>query len=233
METPPTPATEQAPHRQAWDLIPWVVAGSASEAEVSLVHQHAATCTDCGEELAFHQRVKAGMQAAAPAPHSPEPALAALWARIEQTQAAPLASTADTAAAATTPEPRWTRWLVAAVLVQAVGLAALAALLFERPHDAPYQTFSSAAPATATPATPATLRLVPAASLPVGRLQTLLADNGLQIVASSRDGRVFSLAPVAGLAGHAAAPAMTMTLARLRAEPGVVLVEALPHSAAP
>lgn len=231
MDTPPTPATEQAPHRQAWDLIPWVVAGSASAAEASLVHQHAATCTDCCEELAFHQRVKAGMHAAGPAPHSPEPALAALWARIAQTQAVPLSSTAETPAVPTSPEPRWTRWLVAAVLVQAVGLAALAALLFERPHDAPYQTFSSAAPATATAATPATLRLVPAASLPVGSLQTLLADNGLQIVASSRDGRVLSLAPVAGLAGHAAAPAMI--LARLRAEPGVVLVEALPHSTAP
>ena len=245
---------EPTPHRQAWDLIPWLVGGSASEAEARLVQQHAAGCADCREELAFHQAVhismQTDMQAGMAAPHSPEPALAALWARINQAQASPpevvagtLATTPATSLAATlagTPsislptaftsgptaplaipsfrsEPRWTRWLVAAVLVQAVGLATLAGLLLERQRDAAYQTFSSPAPATAT------VRLVPAASLPVGQLQTLLADNGLLIVASSPDGRVLSLAR---LPAHAqTAVPVAALLARLRALPGVVLAE--------
>ena len=222
--TPATPATDLAPHRQAWDLIPWLVAGSASQAEATLVQQHAAACADCREELAFHHHIKAGMQADAPVPHGPDAALAALWARIDETQAAQgMPATTETPARTARNEPRWTRWLVAAVLVQAVGLATLAGLLFERPRVAAYQTFSSPVTAsTAATAPPAMLRLVPAASMPVGRLQVLLDENSLQIVASSRDGRVLSLAPAAGTAAFSITQdGCAMTIRRMT--PGVMI----------
>lgn len=205
------PRTPTPDHRRAWDLIPWVVAGSASPAEQALVHTHAATCADCRDELAFHRGVRAGMLDAPPADAADDAragaALQRLWARVDAPEAAPSSR-------------RWPRWGVAAAAVialQALGLATLGGMLWERPR-AVYQTLSQPAPASA-----ATIRFVPAPAMLQAELQALLARHRLQVVEVGADAAHYGLAPLPGAADGG--PDATQRLARLRAEPGVLLAE--------
>ena len=48
-------------HRQTWNLIPWVVNGSATPAERQIAETHLAECVDCRDELAFQSLLHAGM----------------------------------------------------------------------------------------------------------------------------------------------------------------------------
>lgn len=206
-------ADPNAEHRRAWDAIAWVVAGSASAAEREFVAAHVAGCEDCRAELAFQRQLQAGMQLDSAVTQDPAPALQQLWARVD--------------AADLTPQPAppsrppafmgWTRVLAAAVVVQAVGLALLGSVLWEQQNrSADYQTLSQPAPAVG-----ATLRFVPAPQLDLASLRALLARHGLKIVETSPDASSLLLAPSHG----GLQPADPLALARLRAEPGVLLLE--------
>jgi len=112
------------------------------------------------------------------------------------------------------------RILAAAVIVQAIGLAALGGWALERNRstdEAAYRTLSTPASVPG-----ATIRFVPSPELSVGQLQRLLADNELRVVNANEGGTIFALAPTA--------PAYTPTstseaIARLRATAGVLLAE--------
>jgi hypothetical protein len=210
-------------HRQVWDLIPWVAAGSASDADQQRVQQHLLGCDDCRQEMAFHQDLVLGMRSPSAQPLA-EPgadsALQRLWAQVDNSQhlrPTPLPAASVAPLAGTRPLAGPARWLMAAVVVQSVGLAALAGLLLHHWGDAPYQTLS-------TPSAPATvvhLRLVPAATMPVGQLSALLATHDVQIVETNHDGTVLGLAAPAS----STPAALQALVARLRAAPGVLLAE--------
>ncbi|MFT0174763.1 zf-HC2 domain-containing protein [Paraburkholderia mimosarum] len=50
-------------HLRTWELLPWVVNGSASEAERAEVDEHAATCERCRAELALQSRLASAVNA--------------------------------------------------------------------------------------------------------------------------------------------------------------------------
>jgi Putative zinc-finger len=210
-------------HRALWDLIPWVAAGSASAADRQRLQHHLRGCDSCRQEMAFHQDLVLGMHSQRSEPDAntnADAALQRLWARLDSdtTAAAPPPAAPTRGPRATNP---LLRGLMAAVLLQSVGLAALAGLLLTSGRDAPYQTLSTPAPATAG----VQLRLVPAPSLPMSGLSALLSAHGLQIVESNADGTVLGLALVAG----AGSPATVQALAHaLRRQPGVLLAEPAP-----
>ena len=192
-------------HRRAWELMPWVASGSATEAECLFVEEHLQGCADCREESAFHQNLHRALQQSADYVHDGEPALQRLMARIE--------AGAPRAEQLTTYRP--VRWLVAAVVVQAVGLAAAGVALWERGTAPEYRTLSNMSNVGRV----ADIRLVPAATLGMAELQSLLARRGLQVVAVSSDARLWSLA------AHGSAQDKSDLLQRLRTEPGVLLAE--------
>jgi hypothetical protein len=214
--------TPASPHRRTWDTLPWLAAGCASEEDAALALAHLPDCAECQAELAFHQRVRAGLHAQGPTEADlpePGPAFQRLLARLDAAQA-PEAAAAGPMVPAAAP---WARWLVAAVLVQAVGLTAAGLLLLDRgaPGDArsaDYRTLSSPLAPRA-----ATLRLVPAPGLDFGALRQLLAQTGMEVVEVAQDGSSLGLAPADG-ATHTTAAA----LPRLRAAPQVLLAEPLP-----
>lgn len=199
---PDTPGPAPDLHRRVWELVPWVVAGGGSDDERALVRAHAAACERCADELAFHRGLHAAMQLApargAAAGSDVEAGLERLLARLPE-PASPAAARevgAGPAGGAATPAAAgspWTRWLVAAVLVQAVGLAALASLLWAGGNEPAYRTWSDAPVAPASAAAP-TVRLVVDASLALGELQALLAQRGLQIVELRAEPGVLGLA---------------------------------------
>jgi Putative zinc-finger len=209
-------------HRQVWDLIPWVAAGSASDADHDRVRQHLTGCDNCRQEMAFHQHLVQGMRAdgaESAADANADTALQRLWARVDQgsPQTTPSVVPAPllvNGKAAT----HHSRWLVAAVLLQSVGLAALAGLLLHNWRDVPYPTLST----SPTSAAVVQLRLVPAPTMPVGQLSALLSSHGLHVVESNHDGTVLGLA----LSAPVSTPNVLQALAtQLRAEPGVLLAE--------
>ena len=195
-----------AEHRQAWDLIPWVLNGTASEAEQALVHAHLQGCADCRAEYEFEQRLQRGMALDdGPPVMDAERGLRRFWADVP-------AANAPAAPPARRPLQRW---LIAALLVQAVGLAGLGTLLGLRGGD-DYQVLSrpEALPATAS------IRIAPAPGLQVGELRALLARSDLQIVQSSSDASQLALALAPGARFDRA-----QAIALLRAEPGILLAE--------
>lgn len=194
--------TTQLGHRHAWELIPWVVNGRASDEERTLVETHVRECADCRGELAFQREIQHGML------QTPEPSLDARAGLDQLFKRIDAAETSAPVAARTT---NVVRWLVAAVVVEAVGLATLSTGFLV---SAPYQTLSSPAPSAAR----ASLRAVFAPQLPQSELQALLQRNGLQIVAGPSEAGAYALAMTTNASTESA-------LAALRADPRVIFAE--------
>ena len=214
-------------HRRAWELIPWVVNGRASGEERRTVEQHLVDCGDCREEFDFQMRLHGAMNRPAQPEAGADAAAAAslqrLWQRIDEEEALPVVRRRASGSFA--------RGLLAAVLIEAVGIAALSAALWTR--DVPRQTaVAGVAAAAGAPvyqtlsaapegAAHATIRAVLAPTLTLGELQALLAQSHLQIVAGPSDAGVYSLAPLSARVAVATQPA----LAQLRSNPGVRFAE--------
>lgn len=210
-----------SPHRRAWDTLPWLVAGSASAEDAAQALQHLDECEECRAELAFHHRLQAGMQAQGPSSQELPDAgqgFQRLLARMEVAEAAAGADAAAAVAAAPVSAP-WTRWLVAAVMVQAVGLGAAGLVLLEHSREGDYRTLSQAS----TSARPATVRLVPSPGMEFGALRVLLASTRMELVEVGSDGGSLGLAPQDGSPATSAA-----ALPLLRNSAQVMLAEPLP-----
>jgi hypothetical protein len=184
-------------HRRLWESIPWVINESASESERAHLEEHLNTCADCRNEYAFHLKLQAGIQDEITAPPDVEASFARLLARIEaesdSSAMTPLVAHTE-AMTAVAGQARWMRFLVAAVVVQAIGLAVLgyAAL---RASSAPTETYEVLSNPSSSPAA-AMIRLVPSPEMKVEELQRLLDASGLRIV-DSRGGAdvLYTLAP--------------------------------------
>ncbi len=221
-------------HRRAWDAIPWVVAGAASTDEVRCVEEHLPRCTECQGEWGLQQRVHAGLNASVPALDA-LPDTRAGWHRLaarlevgDGPAPLPVRSVAGHGVArngrsghAPAGPARWTRWLVAAVVVQAVGLGAAGLALLDRSRepDADYRTLSQPSAAPAVPAA-ARLRVVPAPGMDFAELRELLAQTRMVAVDVGPDGNSLGLAAADGEPRTVAA-----ALPRLRATPLLMLVE--------
>lgn len=232
-------------HRETWDLIPWVVNGTASPTERARVEQHLRSCADCRDEFAFQDRVHAGMNAEAAPACDARYGLERLLARIDGARDGEVVPDAGPKphrrrggmSVAATLRSGWlrhrSRILAVAVVAQSIALAVLGAWLIALPRQpdvgALYRTLSQAV----EPAGAATIRFVPAPDLTVGELQAILADAGMRIVESNRGSSIYGLAPEpAGdpANGHAdargaRAAKTAAALARLRHERGVLLAE--------
>ncbi|GAA0709424.1 zf-HC2 domain-containing protein [Dokdonella soli] len=240
-------------HRSTWDLIPLVVNGSASEIERQHVDEHLRVCAGCRDEFAFQTQLHTGMALDSRPMRDPHAALQRLLRRIDEH-----ADDMDDEGSVVddVPSPDRSRRgmlriagrraatsyrsgaLIAAVVAQSIALAVLGALVLgrfdggSRPSsansDARYETLTRAA----VPGTPATIRFVPAPTLTIGEMQTLLANAGLRIVESSLDNSIYALAPVSeSTSADGSARATMAALARLRAGKGVLLAEPIASGA--
>jgi hypothetical protein len=204
-------------HRQTWDLIPWLVNGTASTTDRALAEAHLSACADCRDEYAFQSRVHAGFGVEAGVPGEMRPAFDRLLERIDAEQAA---------VGGTLPvsrQRRLLRGLAAAVVVQAIGLAALATWSIERNRVDEVPAYRTLSAPEAMPED-ASLRFVPSPELSVGQLQRLLGENGLHVVGTNDSGTIYTLAPV--VPGRSDPD----VVARLRAAPGVLLVEPIANT---
>jgi anti-sigma factor RsiW len=210
-------------HRRAWEAIPWIVNGSATDGQRQWVDEHVQACDDCRAEFARQSELQAAIaQESAPVTDA-EGGLQRLFQRIDH--AADEAALAPAGVA----RPRERRsgfsglvyGLTFAVVVEAVGISVLGVGLLSHTESAPgYRTLSDV-PATGARAT---IRIVPAAGMSLGDLQQLLQGLQLEVVAGPSESGAYALAPVMARAS-VDNKGLDAQIARLRAAPGMRLVE--------
>jgi len=196
----------------AWEAMPWVLQGSASQEQSEWLAQHLAHCSSCQAEFAQQQRLQLAMSLPSDIPLDAEVGLRRLLGRL------------DTPELQQAPAPRrvrtshWlTRALVAAVLVQAIGIGVLGVKLRSSGDSQPasYRTLSQ----QAAPSAPGAIHVVPDANMKLAEWDTLLHKLNLQVIQGPNDVGAYTVVP----ASVASAP--PQTLAQLRATPGIRLAE--------
>lgn len=190
-------------HRHTWEQIPWIVNGSLSDSERVAAESHLDSCADCREELQF-QRHLAGAIAASNPPLGAVDNARGSWQQLHaritaegDAQGAPQRLAPAIEHQGRGKQRAWVPWLVAAVVVQAIGLGVLGTVVWSRPDasltssSAVYRTLSAKETAPAT----ATIRAVFAQDMSVGHMQALLAAAGLQVRSGPSSAGVWSLEP--------------------------------------
>lgn len=170
-----------ANHEQYWELIPWVVNGRAADADQRAVLAHAETCAECREELQRHRVLHSHMRGTDDVIAAPNAAWQKLLAQI------------DTQPSPTVSESRKPKrpWLIAALWLQLVAIAALAGALFTSVRQPEYKTLSTPTPEAAD--THATVRVVFAPDASLNKVNELLRQVGGNIIAGPSEAGVYTL----------------------------------------
>jgi len=211
-------------HRHAWDQIPWIINGSLPEAERLAVEAHLQDCADCRQEFEFQRRLAASMEKVETDEIDSQQAWQRLRSRID---AAGRSENSErlTRTGSRSISGEWIPWLVAAMVVQAIGLGVLGTVIWSKPaatvaaSGAAYRTLSAPEAATAA----ATIRAVFSSEMSVGRMEELLAAAGLQVQSGPSSAGVWSLQP----ARDSNRSATQGALRELRSSPEVRFAEAI------
>ena len=192
----------------AWDAMPEALQGNLSPRQREWLDGHLACCDACRDQFAQQQRLERAMSLPPGLQVDMEGGLQRLLARID-TPAVPEARDSLRHAG-------WVgRALVAAVLVQAIGLGAMGAKLWSIEPAAAYRTLGDEAPPT--PA--GSIRLVPEPAMALSEWDALLRENRLRVIAGPNAVGAYTVVASSGTAGRVA------LLQRLRAHRGVRLAE--------
>ncbi|HEY8328593.1 MAG TPA: zf-HC2 domain-containing protein [Rhodanobacter sp.] len=193
---------------RAWEAMPWVLQDSATQEQGAWLESHLAQCEPCRAEFAQQSRLRLALSLPADVPVNADVGLGRLLARLD---------TADTAELRPRSRPgNWlSRALVAAVLVQALGLGVLGVKLWSVGGTPSYRTLSQ----ETLPAAPGAIRVVPDADMTLADWNALLHALRLQVVSGPNDVGAYTVAPVssASTAQHA--------LQQLRTTRGILLAE--------
>jgi hypothetical protein len=212
-------ATETTEHQHAWELLPWIVNGSLSDADRVGVEAHVRGCEACRGELDVQRRLFAAMAADRGVEKLPTAGLLQLRQRMDALEAQGSRAAKSSAARELRPWHR-PRGLAAAAAAAVSALAIGATLLWEgsAQHDgrSDYYTVTSA---NSQP-TGAVIRAVFAPQITLSQLQAFLDDAGLKIIAGPTEAGVYSLAMTSS---HP----VEWSLTRLRAHEAVRFAEAV------
>jgi hypothetical protein len=194
----------------AWEAMPDALQDGLTPRQSDWLDAHLASCDACRAQFAQQQRLQRALSLPPVVPTDVEGGLQRLLARIDAPDIAPARDPMRPGG--------WTgRALVAAVLVQAIGLGAMGVKLWSaEPQPAPaYRTLSQ----EAAPPAAASIRLVPDPAMTVADLDALLRANGLRVVGGPNAVGAYTLALSSGGAGRDA------VLQRLRATHGIRMAE--------
>ncbi|MBV8211155.1 MAG: zf-HC2 domain-containing protein [Burkholderiaceae bacterium] len=218
----------KSPHQGVQELLPWFLNGSLEADEAAGVEKHLQSCPSCREELQCLRAIRDEYLETESVPQA-EAALARLRPRLDETASAlpPLRraggrSTPSSAAASRSrrglavqlPIPDWVKFALAAqfVLIFALGWVVLQPMKM----DSPYRALANPG-GLDRPVGSAVVVFDPNA--PQREVTRILRASGGRVV----DGPTVSNGYVLAVPG----PELDTALARLRAEPTVVLAEPL------
>jgi len=172
-------------HAEAWALLPWVASGRIQASDREWVEAHVGTCAECRAELAAQRMLVSQMNRDDASPETAstdeQRSFNKLWARIEASESASAPVNGTTGAVMpASRQSRTVRWLVAAVVVQGIGLGLFGLSAVRTPAagndivtvtDVPKQRLNAP-----------TVRIVFAPETSITTINTLLAHQGLSIV---------------------------------------------------
>ena len=180
-------------HAEAWALLPFLANGRIAAEDREWVELHVHSCEECRFELDDQRSLVNHMRASDVAFDSSEHrSFSKLWTRIEAAEAA-MPPQQDPAIRETAAAPRRNvRWLAAAVVVQAIGLALLGvtALNNSEVSAGEFRTVTSSEIRHVGPS----VRLVFTADASVADVTEILARHQLEMVAGPRGAGVFTAA---------------------------------------
>lgn len=194
---------------RAWEAMPWVLQDSAPQEQTEWLMSHLAECDGCRAEFEQQKRLRLAMSLPADVSIDAELGLRRLLARID----APEVETSRPRAASGS----WvTRALVAAVLLQAIGLGTLGAKFWAEGQPQPaYHTLSQ----ETSHVPPGAIHVVPDTGIKLADWNALLRSMQLQVIGGPNDVGAYTVLPEGG------ATASTQAVQRLRAAHGVRLAE--------
>jgi hypothetical protein len=186
-------------HDDVWHVLPFFVNGTLRGHARADVEAHLVACAECRAELTAQTQVRDTILREDVRQESAQTSFDQLWDRILEDEAVVEAHAAKAAAASTAmtvpraPVNRVMKWLVAAVIVEGIGLATLGAMTWSNnlsaPRPANYRTLS-----TPDPALPAgQIRAVFSPDLRLHDLQGLLSSSKLSVVGGPTEAGVYTL----------------------------------------
>lgn len=203
-----TPTSRAGDCSRAWEGMPWVLQGTASQEQQRWLQEHLEQCPSCQAEFVQQQAIRRAMQLPADVGIDPERGLHRLLARID-----------TPAAAMPRAQQRQRLWLIyglaAAVVAQAIGIGAMSVRLWRMDVAPSYRTLSDAAPAAPAGA----LHVVPETTMTLAEWDALLQSLQLQVIGGPNRVGAYTVHTTA------AGPAAADVLDRLRAAKGIRFAE--------
>lgn len=169
---------------RAWEAMPWALQSGASPTHDEWLSQHLTQCDACRAEFAQQRRLQLAVSLPSDIVLDVNAGLRRLLARVDapDTQDVPFRSR---------PASWLTRALVAAVLVQAIGIGVLGAKLWVEGGHPAYRTLSQ----NATPAPAGAIHVVPDDSMKLAEWNALLHALQLQVVGDPNDVGAYTVVP--------------------------------------
>jgi hypothetical protein len=192
----------------AWDAMPDALQENLTTRQREWLDGHLARCDSCRAQFAQQQRLQRAMSLPIDLPIDAEAGLQRLLSRIDNPDVAK-------ARDPWRPAGLVVRALVAAVLVQAIGLGAMGVRLWSMDPAPAYRTLSQ----EAAPVPAGAIRLVPDPAMKVADWDALLQANGLRVVAGPNGVGGYTVVPGSGVANRDA------LLQKLRETAGIRLAE--------
>lgn len=192
----------------AWEAMPWVLQDNAAQEQGDWLMEHLAHCEACRAEFAQQSRLRVAMTLPSDIPLNVDLGLKRLLGRLDTPELQQ-----------TTSRPRTGNWvtraLVAAVLVQAIGIGVLGARLWSDGSNPAYRTLSQ----QGLPTAPGAIHVVPDSTMKMADWDALLHNLKLQVVGGPNDVGAYTVISTD-------APLATQhTLQQLRATRGIRLAE--------
>jgi hypothetical protein len=184
-------------HDDIWHVLPFYVNGTLRGQALADVDAHLGVCAECRAELTAQTRVRDTILREDVRQESAQSSFEQLWDRILEDEAVADAHATRLAAPGGSPAVlrptagRVMKWLVAAVIVEGIGLATLSAMTWSSSQGlaASYDTLSS--PSLSLPA--GQIRAVFSPDLKLGELQDLLSTSKLSVVGGPTEAGVYTL----------------------------------------
>lgn len=186
-------------HDDAWHALPFFINGTLRGPTLAAVEAHLAQCAECRSELAGQTQVRDAILREDVRQENAQVGFDQLWDRILEDEAvadgrAGKLTAPNSAGVLRAPASGVMKWLVAAVVVEGIGLATLGAMTWSNSQSL------STTPAYRTLSTPeatltgARIRAVFAPQLQLGQLQSLLSTSRLSVVGGPTEAGVYTLA---------------------------------------
>ena len=185
-------------HDDVWHVLPFYVNGTLRGQARADAETHLAACTECRTELVTQTQVRDTILHEDVRQESAQNSFGQLWGRIAEDDAVAEARSAKaTVPNMATVAPRahaghTMKWLVAAVIVEGIGLATLSAMTWSQSLSVSpdYRTLST----QESPLAAGQIRAVFSPDLRLADLQSLLLSSKLSVVGGPTEAGVYTLA---------------------------------------